>query len=118
MAANSGHIFSINDNLELYSVTKQPGDGCALDYDFTQYCKDGGFTVASIGAITISPTDGTNAPTASSATKDGASLIVSTNIAVGTPIWNTTGTGRLKFIVTFSNGEKREIDTQVSIVDL
>lgn len=118
MAATNAHTFNVTDQIQVYSITKDAGDKVTVSFNFAAGALASGVTVASASAATITPVDGTNAPTASAPAVDGSSHSVSTVIDAGLPAWNTTGTGRVKFTATYSNGDKREIDLNVTIVQL
>lgn len=113
---SSKHRFSVSDRLELYRFAKQPGDKFKVAYDFKAVLLTG-VTVSSVGSITVSPTD-SHQPTAAAAVVGPLNDTVSTVVDAGDTAWNTTGVGRIHFVVTFSNGDTREIDTEVTVVDI
>lgn len=117
MAASKGNVFYVSDTIELYSVTKEPGEKKTVSFDCSPFLPSG-VTISSAGSITVTPVDVPNAATCSAAALDGTSKVVSTTIDVGTTAWNTNGVGRAKFVLTLSNGDKREIDLEIRIVQL
>lgn len=117
MAATNAHSFQVTDKLEVYSIQKQPADKVTVAFNFAAGALASGVTVSSVSAATITPA-GVDAPTASAPAVDGTSHAASTVIDAGTTAWNTNGKGRISFTATYSNGDKREIDLDVTIVQL
>lgn len=111
MAAD-GRIITVGDSGQTYQLTKEAGEKFIYSFSFQDWLAGRG-TVTSVGTVTILPTDVSNAPTGVAST---SGFVVSLTLDAGTTLWNTsTGIGTLSFVVTMSNGEKKEVNCNVLI---
>ncbi len=110
MAAD-GRVITVGDSGETYQLTKEVGEKFIYSFSFQDWLAGRG-TVTSVGTVTILPASPGTPPTGVAAT---SGFVVSLTLDAGTSNWNTSGTGTLSFVVTMSNGEKKEINCTVTI---